>query len=79
MDDDLVVRTKGGQRTRAPIVMTGSATWPACPDQDTGKVVAKGTSEKVCPAFVIPAGQKPAAVEVMRGFYKKPLERPVPS
>ncbi|MEU6351583.1 hypothetical protein ABZ896_19945 [Streptomyces sp. NPDC047072] len=79
MDDDLVVRTTGGQRARPLIVLMGSAKWPDCPGYDTSKVMSKGASEKVCTAFLVPAGQKPAAIEVTRGFYKKPLEWPVAS
>ncbi|MCM2576307.1 hypothetical protein M1E25_02875 [Streptomyces sp. MTZ3.1] len=77
MDDDLVVRTDKDQRTRALIVLLGSAKWPNCPATDRDKEVGPGQSEKVCTAFLIPEGQKATAVELFQGFTKKPLEWPV--
>ncbi|MFG3496776.1 hypothetical protein [Streptomyces sp. NPDC047886] len=77
MDDDLVVRTDRGQRTRALIVILGEATWPDCPAPDRDKKLSAGQSERICTAFLIPEGQKAAAVELTQGFYKEPLEWPV--
>ncbi|WP_308120057.1 hypothetical protein [Streptomyces bambusae] len=77
MDDDLVVRTNTGYRTRPLIVFMGSATWPNCPATDDSKQLSAGQSEKVCTAFLIPEGQTAAAVEVTRGFHAKPLEWPL--
>lgn len=79
MDDDLVIRTDKGQRTRALLVLMGEAKWPNCPATDSQKKLNAGQSEKICTAFLIPAGQKAAAVELTRGFYKEPLEWPVKS
>lgn len=79
MDDDLVVKTSGGQRTRALIVLLGQAKWPDCPPFDTDKKLSAGQSEQICTAFLIPAGQKASAVELTQGFYKEPLEWPVRS
>ncbi len=36
-----------------------------------------GRSEKVCTAFLIPAGQKPAAVELFRGYNAEPAQWPL--
>lgn len=77
MDDDLVVKTDKGKRTKALIVIMGEAKWPNCPAVDTDKKLNAGDSEKICSAFLIPEGQKAAAVELSRGFYKDPLEWPV--
>ncbi|MFE3899931.1 hypothetical protein ACFXPY_06065 [Streptomyces sp. NPDC059153] len=77
MDDDLVVKTDKGERTKALIVIMGDAKWPNCPAPDTGKKVSPGQSEKICTAFLIPEGQKAAAVQLSQGFYKDPLEWPV--
>ncbi|MFF8284478.1 hypothetical protein ACF1DY_04520 [Streptomyces albus] len=77
MDDDLVVKTDKGTRTRALIVLLGEAKWPNCPAPDTSKELNPGQSEKICTAFLVPEGEKAAAVELSRGFYKKPLEWPV--
>ncbi|GGX34873.1 hypothetical protein [Streptomyces chryseus] len=77
MDDDLVIRTDAGTRTRALLVLMGEATWPNCPAPDLEKKLSEGQSEKICTAFLVPEGQKPAAVELTRGFYKEPLEWPV--
>ncbi|MEU5193650.1 hypothetical protein AB0G86_06240 [Streptomyces scabiei] len=77
MDDDLVVKTSGNQRTRALIVLLGQATWPNCPAPDTEKQVGAGQSETVCTAFLIPASQTAAAVELTQGYYNPPLEWPV--
>ncbi|MGW1894429.1 hypothetical protein ACWCP6_29935 [Streptomyces sp. NPDC002004] len=77
MDDDLVVKTDKGQRTRALIVLMGEAKWPNCPASDSSKKLTPGQSEKICTAFLIPEGQKAAAVDLMQGFYKEPLEWPV--
>lgn len=76
MDDDLVVKTDKGERTKALIVIMGEAKWPNCPAPDTGKELNAGQSEKICKAFLIPEGQKAAAVQLSRGFYKEPLEWP---
>ncbi|MGW3987969.1 hypothetical protein [Streptomyces sp. NPDC004830] len=76
MDDDLIVRTDKDKRTRALIVLLGEAKWPDCPaPQD--KTLSPGQSQKICKAFLIPAGQKASAVELFQGFYKEPLEWPV--
>ncbi|MFI8850685.1 hypothetical protein [Streptomyces sp. 891-h] len=77
MDDDLIVKTDKGKRTRALIVLMGAAKWPNCPAPDTSKQLNPGDSEKICTAFLIPEGQKAAAVELSQGFYKDPLEWPV--
>ncbi|MFF4694531.1 hypothetical protein [Streptomyces chattanoogensis] len=77
MDDDLIVKTDKGARTKALIVIMGEAKWPNCPAPDTQKKLSAGQSEKICTAFLIPEGQKPAAVELSQGYYKKPLEWPV--
>ncbi|MFD9220171.1 hypothetical protein ACFWDI_09170 [Streptomyces sp. NPDC060064] len=77
MDDDLVVKTVNGRRTRALIVLMGEAKWPNCPAPDTDKKLSAGQSEKICSAFLIPEGQKATAVELTQGFYKEPLEWPV--
>ncbi len=79
MDDDLVVRTDAGQRTRALIVLLGQAQWPNCPAFDSDKKLAAGQSQRICTAFLIPQGQKAAAVQLSQGFYNKPLEWPVKS
>ncbi|MER5572407.1 hypothetical protein [Streptomyces massasporeus] len=79
MDDDLVVKTNAGQRTRALIVLLGQAKWPNCPAFDSDKKLAAGQSESICTAFLIPQGQKAAAVELTQGYYKQPLEWPVKS
>ncbi|OEV02211.1 hypothetical protein AN217_02870 [Streptomyces qinglanensis] len=77
MDDDLVVKTDKNKRTRALIVLLGQAKWPNCPSFDSDKEMKPGDSEKICSAFLVPAGQKAAAVELNRGFSKAPLEWPV--
>ncbi|MFF8195113.1 hypothetical protein ACF05L_30590 [Streptomyces bobili] len=77
MDDDLVVKTSGNQRTKALLVLLGQATWPNCPAPDTQKQLGAGQSETVCTAFLIPASQTPAAVELTQGYYNPPLEWPV--
>lgn len=77
MDDDLIVKTDKGERTKALIVLMGTAKWPNCPEPDTEKKLSAGQSEKVCTAFLIPKGQQAAAVELSRGFSKEPLEWPV--
>ncbi len=77
MDEDLVVRTDMGVRTRALVVVMGEAEWPNCPAPDTGKKLSPGQSEKICTAFLIPEGQKAAAVELSQGFSSDPLEWPV--
>ncbi|MET9643870.1 hypothetical protein AB0K71_24525 [Streptomyces syringium] len=77
MDDNLVMKTNTGGRTRALIVLMGAAKWPNCPEPDSSKKLSPGQSEKVCTAFLIPEGQKAAAVELTRGYYKAPLEWPV--
>ncbi|RSS99051.1 hypothetical protein EF910_36965 [Streptomyces sp. WAC07149] len=77
MDGDLMVRTESGQRTRALIVMLGSAKWADCPSTPSEKTLGPGQSEKICTAFLIPAGQKPAAVELFRGFNAQPAQWPL--
>lgn len=77
MDDDLIVKTDKGERTKALIVIMGEAKWPDCPAPDTEKKLSPGQSEKICKAFLIPEGQRAAAVELSRGFTKEPLEWPV--
>ncbi|ULR52360.1 hypothetical protein [Streptomyces deccanensis] len=77
MDDDLVVKTSGNQRTKALLVLLGQATWPNCPTPDTEKQLGAGQSETVCTAFLIPASQTPAAVELTQGYYNPSLEWPV--
>ncbi|WP_431980661.1 hypothetical protein [Streptomyces qinglanensis] len=77
MDDDLIVKTDKNKRTRALIVILGQAKWPNCPAVESDKKVKAGESEKICSAFLIPEGQKAAAVELSRGFSKAPLEWPV--
>jgi transcription elongation factor len=77
MDDDLVVKTDKGQRARAVIVLMGQATWPDCPAPDTDKTLSAGQSEAICNVFLVPAGQKAAAVELTQGYYSDPLEWPV--
>lgn len=77
MDDDLVVATDKGQRTRALIVLMGQATWPDCPASDTEKQLKAGQSEDICNVFLVPAGQKATAVELTQGFYSDPLKWPV--
>ncbi|MFD8143979.1 hypothetical protein [Streptomyces sp. NPDC059708] len=77
MDSDIMVRTDAGLRTRALIVMMGSAKWADCPETDSTKTLGPGQSEKICTAFLIPAGQKPAAVEQFRGFNAEPAQWPL--
>lgn len=77
MDDDLVVKTDKGRRTRALLVLMRGATWPDCPEPETDKKLSAGQSEKICTAFLIPEGQKAVAVELTQGYYKEPLEWPV--
>lgn len=77
MDDDLVIKTDSGQRTRALLVIMGDAKWPNCPEPDSEKQLTPGQSEKICTAFLIPEGRKPVAVELMQGFHGEPLEWPV--
>lgn len=77
MDGDIMVRTDSGLRTRALIVMMGTAKWADCPPVESSKVLGPGQSEKVCTAFLIPAGQKPAAVELFRGFNAEPAQWPL--
>ncbi|WP_405982755.1 hypothetical protein [Streptomyces sp. NBC_00158] len=77
MDGDLMIRTESGMRTRALIVMMGRAKWPDCPETEGEKKLGPGQSEKICTAFLIPAGQKPAAVELFRGFNATPAQWPL--
>jgi hypothetical protein len=77
MDGDIMIRTESGLRTRALLVMMGSAKWPNCPETKSDKVLGPGQSEKICTAFLIPARAKPAAVEVFQGFQKSPAEWPL--
>ncbi|MFJ8210291.1 hypothetical protein [Streptomyces sp. NPDC096033] len=77
MDNDIMIRTESGLRTRALIVMMGSAKWADCPPVQSTKTLGPGQSEKVCTAFLIPAGQKPAAVELFRGYNAEPAQWPL--
>ncbi|MEU3721553.1 hypothetical protein [Streptomyces sp. NPDC031705] len=77
MDGGLMIRTEAGLRTRALIVMMGTAKWPNCPPTQSTKTLGPGQSEKICTAFLIPAGQKPAAVEVFQGFNAEPAQWPL--
>ncbi|WP_432036799.1 hypothetical protein [Streptomyces cucumeris] len=77
MDDDLVLRTNVQNRTRALLVLMGEAKWNNCPEPDSDKKLSAGQSEKICTTFLIPEGQKAAAVELTQGFYNEPLEWPV--
>ncbi|MCF3182273.1 hypothetical protein IPZ70_20315 [Streptomyces polychromogenes] len=43
----------------------------------SARPVSGGRSEKVCTAFLIPAGQKPAAVELFRGYNAEPAQWPL--
>ncbi|MFI6288464.1 hypothetical protein ACIBCM_27585 [Streptomyces sp. NPDC051018] len=74
MDDDLVVRTAAGMRTKALLVMFGKAEWRNCPDAADGKKLSAGQSAQICTAFLVPEGQTAAAVELTQGWHKKPLE-----
>lgn len=76
MDDDLVVKTDRGERTKALIVIMGEAKWPDCPAPDTQKQLNPGESADICKAFLIPEGQKAAAVQLSQGFTSEPLEWP---
>lgn len=58
---------------------SGAAERSDRPGCDTGKSFSEGQSEKVRTAFLVPAGQQPAAVEVTRGLCRRPLELPVAS
>ncbi|MET9671225.1 hypothetical protein ABZY19_38925 [Streptomyces sp. NPDC006475] len=77
LDDDMVVRTDKDERARSLIVLVGRATWPNCPAADAEKQLSAGQSESICNVFLIPQGQKPAAVELTQGFTAAPLEWPV--
>jgi hypothetical protein len=77
LDDDLLVRTDKDERARSLIVLMGQAKWPNCPSADTEKQLSAGQSESICNVFLIPQGQKPAAVELTQGFTAAPLEWPV--
>ncbi|WP_216586555.1 hypothetical protein [Streptomyces brasiliscabiei] len=77
MDDDLVVATDKGQRTKALIVLMGQAKWPSCPASDTEKHLSGGQSAKICSVFLVPEGQKASAVELAQGYYNDPLKWPV--
>jgi hypothetical protein len=77
MKEDLVVKTDKGKRTRELIVLMGDAKWKNCPNVDTEKKLNPGDQEKICGAFLVPEGQKAAAVELSRGFNSPPLEWPV--
>ncbi|WP_128380416.1 hypothetical protein [Streptomyces cavernae] len=79
MDDDLVVATDKGQRTKALIVLMGQAKWPNCPAADTEKPLSGRQSEKICNVFLVPEGQKASAVELTQGYYNDPLKWPVMS
>ncbi|MFD5422036.1 hypothetical protein ACFWJT_28945 [Streptomyces sp. NPDC127069] len=70
MDNDIMIRTESGLRTR-------SAKWADCPPVQSTKTLGPGQSEKVCTAFLIPAGQKPAAVELFRGYNAEPAQWPL--
>ncbi|WP_326689302.1 hypothetical protein OIE63_20475 [Streptomyces sp. NBC_01795] len=77
MNDDLIVKTDKDKRTRELIVLMGDAKWKNCPTTDTEKKLKPGDQEKICGVFLVPEGQKPAAVELSRGFNSPPLEWPV--
>ncbi|WP_229816148.1 hypothetical protein [Streptomyces lucensis] len=77
MDDGLIIRTDKDQRTRALIVLMGQAKWPDCPAFDRDKQLHAGQSENICQVFLIPEGQKAAAVELSQGFTSEPLQWPV--
>jgi hypothetical protein len=77
LDDDLIVRTDKDERARSLIVLMGQAKWPNCPSADTEKQLSAGQSESICNVFLIPQGQKAAAVELTQGFTAAPLEWPV--
>lgn len=77
MDGDLMVKTESGLRMRALIVLMGSAKWADCPSTPSEKTLGPGQSEKICTAFLIPAGQKPAAVELFRGYNVEPAQWPL--
>jgi hypothetical protein len=72
LDDDLIVRTDKDERTRPLIVLMGQAKWPKCPSTDTEEQLGAGQSESICNVFLIPKGQKPAAVELTQGFTAAP-------
>jgi hypothetical protein len=74
MDDDLVVKTDTGERTRALIMLLGQATWPNCPPFDPDTRLTAGQSQDICTVYLVPEGQKAAAVQLTQGFYKDPLE-----
>ncbi|MFR0367527.1 hypothetical protein [Streptomyces sp. MCC20] len=74
MDDDLVVATDKGQRTKALIVLMGQAKWPNCPASDTEKQLSGGQSAKICNVFLVPEGQKASTVELTQGYYNDPLK-----
>ncbi|MFJ6650991.1 hypothetical protein ACIQPS_35840 [Streptomyces sp. NPDC091290] len=74
LDDGLVVRTDKDERIRSLIVLVGQAKWPNCPPVDTEKQLKAGQSASICNVFLIPQGEKPAAVELTQGFTTAPLE-----
>jgi hypothetical protein len=65
----------GGVAPRVSCSWAGRSgpTTPAC---DTDQKLSAGQSEQICPAFLIPAGQKSTAVELPQGHYKEPWEWP---
>lgn len=77
MDNDLVIRTDRGDRTKALFVLMGDATWPDCPTPDSEKKLSAGESAEICTAFLITRGERAAAVELTQGFSGEPLEWPV--
>ncbi|MEU1404784.1 hypothetical protein ABZ471_20845 [Streptomyces sp. NPDC005728] len=68
MTTDLMIN-----RTKALIVLMGEATWPDCPPFGTEKKLSAGQSQTVCQVFLIPAGEKPAEVQLWQGFYNDPV------
>ncbi|MDJ1131737.1 hypothetical protein [Streptomyces iconiensis] len=78
MKTDINVKTDGGKRVGELIVLMGDAKWrDDCPAVDAEKKLKKGDVEKVCTVYLVPKGQKAAAVELSQGFHSPPLEWPV--
>lgn len=77
MDNNLVIRTDRGDRTKALFVLMGDATWPNCPAPDSEKELSAGESAEICTAFLITRGEKAAAVELTQGYSGEPLEWPL--
>lgn len=78
MKTDINVKSDSGARVGELIVLMGDAKWrDDCPASDGEKKLKKGNVEKVCTVYLVPKGQKVAAVEVSQGFQSPPLEWPV--